>query len=82
VKYLILYFLRPLAFPLIVTAAVAILGGGYILYQRHDAVKDERIRVEKKNDEQISVAKKARERARNTYRRNPAAGVPDRWLRD
>jgi hypothetical protein len=72
------FFTNPIV--LIIAAAAAL--GGYILYQRHDAVVEERARVEEIKTNDIKTATKARKRVRTACERDRTRCVPDKWYRD
>jgi hypothetical protein len=78
-------FARIFAFvtnPIVLIIAAASALGGYILYQRHDAVVEERARVEEIKVNDIKTATKARKRVRTACGRDKSKCVPDKWLRD
>ena len=59
-------------------------GAGSFIYGKgaYDAAVASAAKIEKEKADAINKANAARERLRRSFDRNPANGVPDRWLRD
>jgi hypothetical protein len=80
-----IWFIRAYAFftsPVGIVVAAVTAFGGYVLYQRNDAVRDERARVEERKANDINKATQARQRIRTACERDKSKCLPDRWYRD
>lgn len=75
---IISFFLSPAGMAIAALAAF----GAYTVYQRHDAVVDERAKVETRKINDVKKARKARDNVRSACERDRSKCLPDDWFRD